>query len=139
MWQNHQITKKRAVRIISISKYNSHTEPFKELKLLKVEDILQLKELMFNYKFKHSNLPHYLNNMQLLPNRDTHDHATRTQTNIHQTWINHEYAKTCIQHNLPKTINTTPNYILNKIETHSLQGYAGYYKKINLESYQIDC
>ncbi len=49
----------------------------KELKLLKVEDILKLKELKFYYKFKHSNLPHYLNNMPLLPNRDTHDHATR--------------------------------------------------------------
>ncbi len=137
-----RITKlqKRAVRIISISKYNSHTEPlFKELKLLKVEDILKLKELKFYYKFKHSSLPHYLNNIPLLPNIDTHDNATRTQTNIHQTRTNHEYAKICIRHNLPKTINTTPNCILNKIETHSLQGYAGYFKNITLESYQIDC
>ncbi len=61
-----RITKlqKRAVRIISISKHNSHTEPLlKELKLLKVEDILKLKELKFYYKFKHSNLPNYLNNV----------------------------------------------------------------------------
>ncbi len=52
-----------------------------------------LKGLKFYYKFKHSNLTHYLNNMPLLPNRDTHDHATRTQTNIHQTRTNHDYAK----------------------------------------------
>ncbi len=38
-----------------------------------------------------------------------------------------------------KPINTTPNCILDKIETHSLQGYTGYFKKITLESYQIDC
>ncbi len=83
-------------------------------------------------------MPHYLNNMPLLPNRDTHDHATRIQTNIHQTRTNHQYAKTFFRHNLPKTINTTPNCILNKIETHSLLGYTGYFKKITLESYQID-
>ncbi len=77
--------------------------------------------------------------MPLLPNKDTHDHATRTQTNIHQTRTNHEFARKCIRHNLPKTINTTPNCILVKIETHSLQGYAGYFKRITLETYQIDC
>ncbi len=47
--------------------------------------------------------------------------------------------KIVFRHNLPKTINTTPNCILDKIETHSLQGYAGYFKRITLESYQIDC
>ncbi len=78
--------------------------------------------------------------MPLSPSRNTYDHPTRTQTNIHQTRTNHEYAKKCIQHNVPKTINTTPNCILDKIETHSLQGYAAsYFKKIILESYQIDC
>ncbi len=65
-------------------------------------------------------MPHFLNNMPLLPNRDTHDHAKRRQTNIHQTRTYHEYAKKCIRHNLPKTINTTPNCILDKIETYML-------------------
>ncbi len=140
MWQNQQITKKKAVRIINISKYNSHTEPlFKDLKRLKVEDILKLNMFKFYYKFKYSNLTHYLNNMPLLPNRDTHALVTRTQTNIHQTRTNHEYTKKCIRHNLPKTINTIPNCILDKIEIHSLQDYAGYFKNITLESYQIYC
>ncbi len=111
----------------------------KELKLLKVENIPKLKELKFYYKLKHNNLPHYLNNMSLLPNRDSHDHATRTQTNILQTRINHEYAKKGIRHNLPKTINTTPNCIFDKIETHSVQDYAGYFERITFEFYQIDC
>ncbi len=91
-----RITKlqKRAVRIISTSKYNSHTEPiFKELKLLKIKDIMKLQELKFYYKFKHGNLPDYLKNMPLFPNRDTHDHATGTQANIHQARTNHEYVK----------------------------------------------
>ncbi len=54
----------------------------------------KVKELLsFFYQFKQGNLPHYLNNMPLLPSRDTNDHATRTQINIHQTKTNHEYAK----------------------------------------------
>ncbi len=78
--------------------------------------------------------------MPLLPNRDTHDHATKTQTNIHQTRTNHEYdKKKNILHNFPITINTTPNCILDKIETHILQGCAGYFNRITLESYQIEC
>ncbi len=40
---------------------------------------------------------------------------------------------------LAKTINTTPNCMLDKIETNSLQGYAVYFKRITLEFYQIDC
>ncbi len=39
---------KKAIRTISLSKYNAHTEPiFKTLKLLKVKDILTLQELKF--------------------------------------------------------------------------------------------
>ncbi len=84
-------------------------------------------------------LSHYLKNMTLFPNRDTHDHATRTQANIHQKEQIMNMPKKYMQHNLPKTINTTPNYILDKIETHSLQSYAGYFKRITLNSYQVDC
>ncbi len=100
---------------------------------------MKLQELKFYYKFKHGNLPHYVQNMPLFPSRDTHDHATRTQANIHQARTNHKYAKKCIQHNIPKTINTTPNCILEKIETYSLQVYAGYFKMVTLDSYQVVC
>ncbi len=58
-----RITKlqKRIVRILSLSKYNDHTEPiFKTLKLLKVIDILNLLELQFYYKYKNNLLPYYL-------------------------------------------------------------------------------
>ena len=45
--------KKRAVRIMTNSKYNSHTEPlFKELKLLKISDIFKIQCMKFWYKFK---------------------------------------------------------------------------------------
>ena len=45
---------KKAIRIISVTKYNSHTEPlFKSLSVLKVEDLLKVQILRFYYKFIH--------------------------------------------------------------------------------------
>ena len=55
---------KRAIRLISRSKYNAHSEPiFKKIGLLKLEDIFHLSTLKFYFKFKNSTLPHYLQNM----------------------------------------------------------------------------
>ena len=52
---------KRVMRIITCSKYNAHHEPlFKELKLLKLEDIRKLQELKCYYKLVHRQLPSYL-------------------------------------------------------------------------------
>ena len=131
---------KKSVRILCLSKYNAHTEPiFKELKLLKVKDILWLQELKFYYKYKNDKLPHYLQNLPLQPNTDTHNYATRTQHNIHHPKTQHEYAKKCIRFNMPKVINSSPNEILHKITTHSLQGYSGYIKQYILNSYEVNC
>ncbi len=69
-----------SIRIISLSKYNAYTEQiFKELKLLKVYDILQLQELKFYYKYKNHNVPYYLQKMPLHHNSDTHNYETYTQ------------------------------------------------------------
>ena len=50
------------MRIITCSKYNAHSEPlFKELKLLKLEDIRKLQELKNVYKLVHKQIPRYFN------------------------------------------------------------------------------
>ena len=56
LWGNNheKVTKlqKKAMRIINLKKYNSHTEPlFQKLHMLKVEDIFKLHQLKFFYKF----------------------------------------------------------------------------------------
>ena len=46
---------KRAIRIITLSNLNSHTDPlFKKLNLLKMNDMLALQELTFYYKCIHN-------------------------------------------------------------------------------------
>ncbi len=52
---------KKAIRIISISKYNAHSEPlFKKFNLLQIEDMLRLNELKLYYKYENRLLPDYL-------------------------------------------------------------------------------
>ena len=53
---------KKAVRTITYSNYIAHSEPLlKELNLLKVKDLFELKILKFLFKLYHNNLPPYFN------------------------------------------------------------------------------
>ena len=55
---------KRAIRVITNSKYNAHVEPLlKRLNLLRLTDIFKIALLKMFYKFKHNQLPHYLTTM----------------------------------------------------------------------------
>lgn len=132
---------KKSIRIISLSKYNAHTEPiFKTLKLLKVTDILKLQELKFYYKFQHNVLPTYhQTEMPFQHNVHFHDHNTRQQNQIHPPLAKHDYAKKCIRIDIPRVINGTPRIILDKIETHSLDGFSKYIKHYIVQSYQDSC
>jgi hypothetical protein len=131
---------KKIIRILNISKYNAHTEPiFKTLKLLKVNDILKLQEFKFYYKFKNNKLPYYLQNLPFNPNTNTHNHNTRRQYDLRQMKPNHEYARKCLRYDIPIVINSAPVEIIDKIDTHSLPGFAGYIKLKILQSYQENC
>ncbi len=107
------------------SKYNAHTDPlFKILKLLKVNDIFKLLELKFYYKYKDNKLPHYLQSLPFHPNTRTHDHDIRIKHKIHNPIGKHVFTKNCVQFEIPKIVNNFPNSILDKINTHSLQGFS---------------
>ena len=57
------VLQKRAVRVISKSEYRAHTLPlFSKYKLLKFNDIVQFKTLLFMHKAKEGSLP---DNIQL--------------------------------------------------------------------------
>ena len=138
MWKNSKITTKKAARILSASKYNAHTEPlFTNLRLLKIEHILKLHELKLYYKFIHIRLPVYLHNLKLDQNSSINNINTRGQHNIHTTRVQHEFAKHSLRYTLSRTINNSPNIILNKIYTHSLHGFATYINIFFIQIYNI--
>ena len=124
--------------LVSVTGWIAHTEPlFKNLKLLKIEHILKLHELKLYYKFIHIRLPVYLQNLKLDQNSSIHNINTRGQHNIHTTRVQHEFAKHSLRYTLPRTINNTPNIILNKIYTHSLHGFSTYIKNFFIQTYNI--
>ncbi len=107
-------------------------------KSLSYIDVFKLQELKFYYKYKNNKLPHYLLSLPFHPNTETHDHATHIQHNTHEAKTNHTFAKNCVCFDIP-IVNVTPNSILDKIHTHSLQGFSGYIKAHILQSYQEHC
>ncbi len=46
----------------------------------------------------------------------------------------HEYARKYIRYNIPSTVNSTPTNIIEKIYTHSMQGFSKYIKQNILQS-----
>ena len=66
LWGNQveQVSKlqKKSFRLITGSEYLAHSEPlFKELELLKIEDLYKLKILKFYYNLSYGLLPSYFN------------------------------------------------------------------------------
>ena len=131
---------KKAVRIITCSKYNAHTEPlFKTVKLLKFTDLLKLRELYFYYKFIHGLLPIPLQNWHIIRNTNIHEHNTRRQSNLHIYRTQHTFARHCLRHDLPNTLNNTCELVKGKIYTHSLSGFTNYAKHQIIQNYELTC
>ena len=139
-YQRNRLNKiqKKAIRIITSNKYNSHTEPlFKQLNMLKLEDLLKLQQLKFYSKFNEGSLPVYLQNWDITPNARVHNYNTRELGCIHTFKVKHEFAIKCLKYNLPKLMNDTPKRVKDKINTHSLKGLINYGKNDMIHKYSI--
>ena len=131
---------KKAVRIITCSKFNAHTDPlFKHMGLLKVEDIFMIAKIKFYFKYLNKVLPTNLQNLPLLLNMNIHPHNTRQSGNLFMHRYDHFFAKQSLRFDLPKTINELPSNIRDKFYTHSLQGLVRYTKTIFINKYQESC
>ena len=131
---------KKALRAISISKYNAHTDPlFKKYRILKLHHLLQLQELKCYHKYINKKLPVYLQNIPLKQNKSFHAHLTRSHLKLHITRTNHRFAERCIRNSIPLLVNTTPMELINKIPTHSLHNVGSRTKEYYLSAYQEHC
>jgi len=131
---------KKAIRILTCSKYNAHTEPlFKNLNILRTNDIFNLAKLKFYHKFVNKQLPLYLQNLPLQPNTTIHNHNTRSSNSIHRNRMLHTYANQSLRHNIPIIVNELPDIIKDKFSTHSLSGFALYAKNHFLSKYSAVC
>ena len=131
---------KKAIRKISNSKYNSHTEPiFKKLDLLKMTDLLKINQLKFIYNHINGKLPDYFQNILFFSQNEERRYNTRHHTNIHSLRVNHEFAKNSVRYNIPYILLESPQSIQNKCHTHSFSGYSTYVKKTIIDKYSESC
>ena len=75
----------------------------------------------------------------LTTNDDIHTHNTRQQNELHIVGTKHTFAKQCLKHNLPKTLNSIPKIVKDKIGTHSFRGFINYAKDSFIKKYKIRC
>ena len=140
--KQHRLVKqqKKAVRVISKSKYNAHTEPiFKDLNMLKLSDIYILKSLIFYYNYKHQTLPQYMCDLYITSSYDVHSYQTRQRNQLRPSHTRMKRNENRLETFLPKLINKTANEIKEKINTHSLQGFKQYIKRWLINKYETVC
>ena len=104
-WERISKLQKRALRIMTNSRYNAHTEPlFKKLTLLKVKDIFDVQCLKFWYKFMNNKLPKYFRDMFKF-NHELHDIVTRNHDCLHLYPTRTSGARNVLRHHIPELLS----------------------------------
>ena len=130
---------KKAIRIITKSKFNAHTEPlFRELSLLKVNHIFQLQCLKLYYNITNGRTPAFFSSMFVL-NDTVHSYQTRHRGDIHIPLTNTTSAQNCIRQYVPRLITTMPVLVISKVNTHSYIGFSNYVKQHLIGLYRYEC
>ena len=138
-WDRISKLQKRALRIMTNSRYNAHTEPlFKQLYLLKVKDIFDVQCMKFWYKFVNKKLPNYFRDM-FKYNHEVHDIGTRSHDQLHLYPTRTSGARNVLRHHIPELLNTFPKYLIDKIKTHSLYSISHRIKCYLVDLYSYDC
>ena len=131
---------KKAIRIITCSKYNSHSEPlFKSTKLLKIKDIMKVQQLKFIYKLMNNSTPAYFESMYPDNRRNIHSYNTRSRHHFQIPRIKHEFARHCLRYEIPIAINSLSTAVSSKILTHSLYSFGQYVKRTIIDNYSSTC
>lgn len=133
------LLQKRAVRIVSNAKYNSHTSPiFKSFNLLTLPDIFQLECCKLYAKFRHDQLPHYLKEQFDTTNRVNHSYNIRNNNDILPPLVKSKFEEQLIQFKVSKAWNSLPipirsfkeniiypiKFICNRIKSYKLDNYS---------------
>ena len=151
---------KKAVRIVTKSKYNAHTNPlFKLLNCLKINDIFKTASLKIYHKFHNETVPFYFENfpfksiantMDMRPRRqrimtlryrDSTENLPVTNPVIEHVSSEKQLSRNRVKYLVPHLINTAyiPEVARVKVETHSFASFNNYIKNIIIESYLDEC
>ena len=108
---------KRAVRAISRSAFDAHTEPiFKSLKFLKFENIVSLQVAKIMYLYKNGQLPESFNNM-FFTGEEIHNYNTRNKIFFRLPSCRTNLRKFSLRFQGPKIFNTINDEIKKIIKS----------------------
>ena len=130
---------KKAIRTVCKTKYNSHTDPlFKQLNLLKIEDIFKVQCLKFFFKFENNKVPIYFSETFIF-NRTNHNYETRNREVFQRNTLSRQTSKKNLKNYLPILLNDVPTSLISKIYTHSLDNFKTRLKIFYIDKYTISC
>ena len=133
-------TQKKVIRNICCEKYNAHTDPlFKKLNLLKIEDLYVMNTLKFYYKLEKGQIPDYFKSFKIQRRDEIHEKDTRYKSLIATNKTRIILTDKCLRNNLPHVLNSTPQIALDKVVTHSPNGFSKYIKDLIIKSYSNTC
>ena len=155
----HRLTRlqKKAVRIITKSKYNSHSSPIlKQLKLLKVEDTFKIASIKYYHKFHNNTLPTYFQDfpfkhidtrrarrdrMLTLHYRDSQENLPVLNPIIEIMPTNKTLSRKRLRYLVPQLINQRylPDEARDLVIIHSLYGFNNYLKNLIIDQYEDTC
>ena len=95
--------------------------------------------MKFYYEYKRNEVPDYFTSFNLHTQGSTHDYSTRQRDDIRTNRVRINLTEKCLRNYLPKTINSIPNQISNRIDTHSMDRFASAVKHHLITKYGMEC
>ena len=92
----------------------------------------------FYHKFCNDMLPAFFNSMYV-KHGHIHQHDTRQRYEIRNSATRLIMTEKCVRHYIPELLCKTLNCIIDKFDSHSLQGFSQYVKKYLLSKYANGC
>ena len=138
-WERIFKLQKRALRIMTNSKYNAHTDPiFKSLEMLKVIDIFDVLCLKLRYKFVNNELPYFYKSM-FTYNHELHETETRSHGMLHLYPTRTAGARNVVIHRTPELLLEFPANLMGKVRTHNIRTFVSHVKSYMISSYSSEC
>jgi hypothetical protein len=129
---------KRAIRTITKSKFNCHTDPlFQKMKILKINDLFHVNCCKLYHKAKNGNLEKLYLIEKLSPNNTIHHYNTRQAHDIHQVNINKSLEKQLLNFKISSCWNNLPVSLKNKRS--SIYAFTKALKKHFISQYITIC
>ena len=130
-----ELIQKRAIRVITTSKFFAHTSPlFKKHSILKIDDMYKVQCLKLHYKIENNLVPEFFKTFTI-HNRDIHDHFTRGRNELRPTKIKSSW----LRHYLPTLVLETPDSILSHVMSSSIQTFSYHLIKHLISKYETEC